>query len=141
SGTSPAERSPPLSFQRPPPASDITGELHQLAIGPDTAVALDGVCLLPIAAGDALGPLRAEELVPFRAVTIANGDGEAPVLCCLHLDRLGLGEQIESETGLDVASVELGAPPDDRGGLLAPHGAVAEQGMPVAERREEPRPL
>src|SRR6202011_2670125 len=91
--------------------------------------ALDGVRLLPIATGNALGALRAEELVPSRAVTITNGDGEAPVVCGFHLDRLGLGEQIEGETGLDVASAELGAPPDDRGGRLAPHRAVAGHGV------------
>jgi len=70
-----------------------------------------------------------EELVPARVIAISLRSAEASARLDFYVYRLGLGEEIQREAGLEVAPMELGATPNDGRRLLPPYGPAAEQRM------------
>jgi len=115
----------------------IAGELHQLSIGADTAIELDGKRVFPLPPGDAFGPASNHELVPALPIPVSQRNAEPPAHAGFDYDRLGLREEMEDEPGLEVAPAELGASPDNGGWFFPPDGPTTEQGMATVHGRQQ----
>src|SRR5882724_3360358 len=119
----------PASLQRPGVALGVASELHQVAVGADAAIELDGKGVVPFTTGDAVGPSSDEELVPALVIPVSKRSAEPPARLGFHGDRQRLRKEVKGEPGLEVAPPNYGTSPHDGGRLFPPDGPATEQGV------------